>query len=104
MQKASNNPCKGILTLCRKFDTLIIKSMIKEIEYYTMPNGKCPYIEWFKALSRDYQSRVIKRINRLADGLYGDCKQLTNSTLSELRFDFGKGYRIYFKEFNNTII
>ena len=50
------------------------------------------------------QSKVIKRVNRLEDGLYWDCKRLTNSSLSELRLNFGKGYRIYFKEINNVII
>ena len=49
-------------------------------------------------------SKVIKRVNRLEYGLYGDCKKLTNSKLSELRLDFGKGYRIYFKELDNVII
>ena len=73
--------------------------MVKDIEYY-----KCPYIDWFKTLSREYQSKVIKRVNRLEDGLYGDWKRLTNSKLSELRLDFGKGYRIYFKELDNVII
>ncbi len=78
--------------------------MTKEIEYYTTFDGKCPYIDWFKTLSREYQSKVIKRVNRLEDGLYGDCKRLTGSKLSELRLDFGKGYRIYFKELDNVII
>ena len=78
--------------------------MVKEIEYYTTLDGKCPYIDWFKTLSRDYQSKVIKRVNRLEDGLFGDCKRLTGSKLSELRLDFGKGYRIYFKELDNVII
>ena len=31
-------------------------------------------------------------------GNKGDYKQLKNSKLSELRFHFGSGYRIYFKE------
>jgi len=78
--------------------------MSKEIEYYTAENGKCPYLEWFETLSREYQSKVIKRINRLEDGLYGDCKRLSDSKLSELRLCFGKGYRIYFREFENVII
>ena len=78
--------------------------MIKEIEYYTTEDGKCPYIDWFKTLSKEYQSKVIKRINRLENGLYGDYKRLTNTKLSELRLCFGKGYRIYFKEFDNVII
>ena len=48
--------------------------MTKEIEYYTALDDKCPYLEWFSTLSREYQSKVIKRINRLENGLYGDCK------------------------------
>lgn len=78
--------------------------MPKEIEYYTTADNKCPYLEWFNTLSRDFQSKVIKRVNRLEDGLYGDCKRLSGSKLSELRLNFGKGYRIYFKDLNNVII
>ncbi|MBR6162506.1 type II toxin-antitoxin system RelE/ParE family toxin [bacterium] len=77
---------------------------MKEVEYYTTKDGKCPYLEWFSTLSVEYQSKVIKRINRLESGLLGDCKKLTNSELSELRLFFGKGYRIYFKELDKVII
>ncbi len=40
----------------------------------------------------------------MLDGNYGDWKRLQNSQLSEIRLDFGKGYRIYFKELDNVII
>ena len=76
----------------------------KEIEYYTMLDGKCPYIEWRDSLSYEFQVRIFKRINRIKDGNFGDWKKLQNSQLSELRFNFGKGYRIYFKEINNIVI
>ena len=36
--------------------------MVKEIEYYTTLDGKCPYIDWFKTLSRDYQSKLSKEL------------------------------------------
>ena len=78
--------------------------MTKQIEYYTTRDGKCPYIQWFNNLDREYQSKVIKRVNRLKGGLYGDCKKLKNSKLSELRLNFGKGYRIYFKEIDTVIV
>lgn len=77
---------------------------MKEVIYYTTNSGKCPYIEWVESLSLDYQLRVQKRINKLKDGLKGDWKKLKNSQLCELRFDFGKGYRIYYKELDNIII
>ena len=40
----------------------------------------------------------------MKDGNYGDWKKLQNSQLSELRLDFGKGYRVYFKELDNIIV
>ena len=76
----------------------------KEIKYYTTIDGKCPYIEWRDSLSYSFQVRIAKRINRMRDGNYGDCKKLQNSELSELRLDFGKGYRIYFKELDDVIV
>lgn len=78
--------------------------MKKEIEYYTTIDDKCPYLEWFYELSKEFQSKIIKRINRLEDGNFGDWKKLQSSQLSELRFTFGKGYRIYYKELDSVII
>ena len=77
---------------------------MKRIKYYKTNTGKCPYLEWFNELSLEYQLRVDKRINKLKDGLKGDWKHLTNSKLSELRLDFGKGYRIYYRELDEIII
>ena len=76
----------------------------KDIELYTTEDGKCPFIEWIHSLSPDFRIRINKRINRMKDGNYGDWKKLQNSQLSELRLDFGKGYRVYFKELDNIIV
>ena len=75
----------------------------KEIELYTTKDGKCPFIEWIQNLSYDFKIRIYKRINRMKDGNYGNWKKLQNSQLSELKLDFGKGYRVYFKELDNVI-
>ena len=77
---------------------------MKEIILYETENGKCPYTEWVENLSLDYQLRIQKRVNKLKDGLKGDWKKLKNSELCELRLDFGKGYRIYYKDLTNVII
>ena len=77
---------------------------MKEIILYETENGKCPYTEWVENLSLDYQLRIQKRVNKLKDGLKGDWKKLKNSELCKLRIDFGKGYRIYYKELGNIII
>lgn len=76
----------------------------KQIIYYTTLDGQCPYQQWFLGLDGRTQSIVQARVDRLKDGLKGDWKRLTNSKLSELRIDFGKGYRIYYRELNNIII
>lgn len=77
---------------------------MKQIEYYTTANNKCPYTEWFESLSPLYQAKIITRLDRLLEGNKGDWKPLQNSKLSELRMHFGSGYRIYFKEIDNIII
>lgn len=78
---------------------------MKKINYYYTIDGKCPYIEWFKNLDNTFKVRINKRLNKLCkENYYGDHKQLQNSELSELRFDFGKGYRIYYYDIDDTLI
>jgi putative addiction module killer protein len=43
------------------------------------------------------------RIARLAAGNPGDCKAVGNG-LSEMRIDYGHGYRVYFKDTGTEII
>ena len=78
--------------------------MQKTIKYYYTISGKCPYLDWYNGLDKSIQSRVSKRVEKLELGLYGDCKPLQKSELSELRINFGKGYRIYYLELNDTLI
>lgn len=78
--------------------------MEKEIEYYETADGKCPYTEWLEDLDTSIQIRVLKRVDKLKNGVYGDHKQLQKSELSELRMDFGKGYRIYYYDLKDKLI
>lgn len=74
-----------------------------EIEYLILPNGKAPIIEWLNSLDSITRKRINQRILRIEDGNFGDCKKLSED-ISELRFTFGKGYRVYYTEENNKII
>jgi putative addiction module killer protein len=54
------------------------------------------FIGWLTDL-RDVQARarIAKRLDRLADGNLGDAKSVGGG-ISEMRFAFGPGYRVYF--------
>lgn len=47
--------------------------------------------------------RILKRIERLENGNYGEYKEINNE-LSELKLQFGKGYRIYYSDIDNKIV
>ncbi len=65
--------------------------------------GKCPYEDWFYKLDKTTQARIEKRLERIKEGNYGDFKKIDND-ISEFKFSFGSGYRIYFTETNNIIV
>lgn len=61
------------------------------------------YAEWIKKL-RDFraQARIADRIDRLAAGNPGDVKPVGEG-VSELRINFGPGYRVYFVQ-DGTVV
>ena len=50
------------------------------------------------------KAKILFRIQKIEDvGHFGDCKPVGDG-IRELRVDFGKGYRVYFKEKDGKII
>lgn len=49
------------------------------------------------------RSRILVRIERLAAGNAGDVKPVGEG-ISELRIDYGPGYRVYYKQYRDTLI
>lgn len=76
---------------------------VYKIEYLILPNGKAPITEWLDSLDSMCRKRINQRILRIEDGNFGDCKKISED-ISELRFTFGKGFRIYYTEQNDKII
>ena len=62
------------------------------------------YTNWFMRL-RDIraQHRILTRIRRLAIGNPGDVKPVGEG-ISEMRIDYGPGYRVYYKDTGKEII
>ena len=62
------------------------------------------YRDWFDRLrDRQARARIDARISRLLMGNAGDAKSV-GSGVSELRIDYGPGYRVYFSRKGKTII
>jgi putative addiction module killer protein len=81
-----------------------MESRPKELLEYITSDGKCPFEDWIKAL-KDVKARALIRVrlNRIILGNLGDCKSVGDG-VSELRIDFGPGYRIYFGQDGHTLI
>ena len=74
-----------------------------EIKEYINDSGSSPFSEWFHALDSVTAARVVRYISRLEAGNFGSAKALQEG-VSELKLDFGPGYRVYFGRDGKTII
>lgn len=62
------------------------------------------YFHWFDSLrDRQARARINARIRRLSLGNFGDVKPIGEG-VSELRIDFGPGYRVYFVQRGQTLV
>ncbi|MDA8124320.1 MAG: type II toxin-antitoxin system RelE/ParE family toxin [Deltaproteobacteria bacterium] len=63
-----------------------------------------PYFQWFVSL-RDRKARacINARIRRLSLGHFGDAKPVGEG-VSELRINYGPGYRVYFIRHGRTLV
>jgi len=73
-----------------------------EIKEY-LEAGHSPFADWFDSLDAVTAARVDRHIRRLEAGNFGSAKALQDG-ISELKLDFGPGYRVYFGRDGKTII
>lgn len=73
-----------------------------EIREYTEAD-RSPFAKWFDALDSVTAARVDRYLRRLESGNFGAAKAL-DAGVSELRLDFGPGYRVYFGRDGRTLI
>ena len=74
------------------------------IRQYKDRAGHTPFAEWREELKdRQGKLKVDARINRMAGGNFGDHKVLQDG-VSELKIDWGPGYRVYYARAGSEII
>lgn len=60
-----------------------------------MQSGRSPYGTWFDALDGRAAAKVAIAVTRLANGNTSNVKSVDEG-VSELKIDYGPGYRVYF--------
>ena len=103
LSRASRRRRTALFRLDKRY-TLVYHVSMKRIEYYTHTNGKIPVKIWMKTLDVAMNKRIFGRLARIEeDDNFGDYKKL-NEDISELRFNFGSGYRIYYAEVGEIVV
>lgn len=78
-------------------------TQIELLEYLT-ENDRNPFRDWLEGLKdRQTRAKIRVRLNRIRLGNFGDCKSVGGG-VSELRIQYGAGYRVYFGRKGNTIV
>lgn len=73
------------------------------VEYYATSDGGRPVTDWLNGLDDTTAARVLTRIGRIARGNFGDHKAVGGG-VSELRIQFGPGYRVYYARVEATVV
>ena len=73
--------------------------MSRTIEFteYVDANGSSPFAKWFDALDAVAAAKVRVYITRVELGNYSNVEPIGDG-LSEIKIDYGPGYRVYFRK------
>ena len=75
-----------------------------EIRHYVTADGVDLFARWLEGLAdRQARARIKTRIDRVSLGNFGDVEPV-GEAVSELRIDWGPGYRVYFARVGKTIL
>jgi len=76
--------------------------MIEVVEYET-EEGRRPFSNWFSSLDTGAALKVSRSVARMENGNFSNVKAVGGG-VSELKIDFGPGYRIYFGKNGGKLI
>ena len=75
-----------------------------EIRHYVTAAGVDLFARWLNGLAdRQARARIKTRLDRVSLGNFGDVEPV-GEAVSELRIDWGPGYRVYFVRVGKTIL
>ena len=76
----------------------------KEVIVFRTRSGDVPFEAWLNDLAdKKATARVLARVARVRQGNLGDWKSVGEG-VSELRVDYGPGYRVYFGQSGQTLV
>jgi putative addiction module killer protein len=77
--------------------------MTRTLEEYLDDAGRSPFARWFTALAAEAAAKVTTALYRLEQGNTSNVKPVGGG-VSELRVDFGPGYRVYFGQDGDVLV
>jgi putative addiction module killer protein len=92
------------LHICSLCATLNMEVFPYTIEYYLTEKGEKPFKEWLDGLKNiSARQKVRIRLDRVRLGGLGKNRSV-GSGVSELKIDYGPGYRVYYAIEERTVI
>jgi putative addiction module killer protein len=81
-----------------------LEAQPRKLKFYKTAWGVFPCREWLENYDHQKVGGILQaRLRRVENGNFGDCGPVGEG-VSELRIDFGPGYRIYFGQDGNLVI
>jgi putative addiction module killer protein len=74
----------------------------REVLVCQTDDGSEPFTEWFHSLDPKTLAKVAVRIERMEGGNLGDTRSV-GLGITELKIDYGPGYRVYFGQIGKQI-